>query len=102
MALVKLLLFRGMAPPAVVRRDDHTDFLAIVVEGRRVAIVGLVAGVAIHVLLGVRALAPLRHNPRGSAAVAVEAHLRLGRNLRSRCFRWRRLGWRRQDVSSQG
>ena len=75
MALGKLLLFLGVTAPAVVRRDDHRDALSVVLKGRRIVLVGLVARIAVHVLLGVGAFPPLLHNARSAAAVAVEAGL---------------------------
>ena len=46
-ALGELLLFLGVTAPAVIRRDDHRDALSVVLKGRRIVRIGLVAGIAI-------------------------------------------------------
>src|SRR5271157_6427692 len=74
-ALGELLLFLGVTAPAVIWRDDHRDALSVVLKGRRIVRIGLVAGIAIHVLFGMGAFFPLLYNARRAAAVAVQAGL---------------------------
>jgi len=69
-----------VAPVAVVRRDDHGDLLAVVIEGRRIALVGLVARVAIDTGSIMRAVLPLIDDARRSVLVALQTLLSLRRN----------------------
>jgi hypothetical protein len=82
-ALFELVHLGFMAAGTVVRSHDHGDLEAVMVEGGGVTRVGLVAGITIHVRLGVGAFAPLLDGAGGAVAVALQALLALFGNFGS-------------------
>ena len=76
----KLGDFFLVAPVAVVRRYNNCDLLAVVIERRRIAFVGLVAGVAIDTVSIMRAVFPLFDDARRGVLVALQTLLSFRRN----------------------
>ncbi len=52
-ALFELFYFLAVTAPAVVRRDNHGDALAVVLECCWIFLTGTMARIAVHILLGV-------------------------------------------------
>jgi hypothetical protein len=71
MTLFELFNFFAVAAPAVVGCDNHGNALAVVLKCCWIFLMGTMARVAIHILLGVSTLSPLLHNARGTATVAI-------------------------------
>ena len=71
MALFKLLRFGGMAPGAIVWRDNNGDLLAVVIESGGIVVVGLVTGITIDAFASMRAGLPLLHNSRSHCFVTL-------------------------------
>ncbi len=99
MALFELLDFAGVTARAVVGRDDDGDLVAVVVKGRRIIGVGLVARKAVHAFCGVRAGLPLLDDSRRRAGMALQAGFAFFGNLRR--VRPQRGGKRQCEQGSQ-
>src|SRR6185369_4786491 len=80
MRCFKLGDFFLVASVAVVRRDDHGDLLAVVIEGRRIALVCLVARVAIDTRSIMRAILPLIDDAGRRVLVALQTLPAFGGN----------------------
>lgn len=72
-ALLELLYFSGMAPPAIARRNNHGDFVTVMVKCRWIAGSRLVTGITVHTLLRVGAALPLLDDARRRRPMAFEA-----------------------------
>jgi hypothetical protein len=70
-------LFRllRVAASAVVGRDDNGNRETVVLEGGRISLLRLVAGVAVHIGLSMGTAPPLGCNPGIHLLVAVQARL---------------------------
>ena len=73
--LVELLV---MAAGAVLGRDNHRDGEPFVLPRIDIVGIGLMAGIAVDVVLAVLGLLPLGDDPLGDEAVALDAPLALG------------------------
>ena len=67
----ELFYFLAVTAPAVVGRDNHGNALAVVLKCGGSFLIGTMARVAVHFVLGVRAFSPLLHNARRATAVAI-------------------------------
>jgi len=79
--LFELFYFFAVTTPAVVGRDNHGNALAVVLKCGGILLIGTMARIAVHILLGVSAFSPLLDNARRATAVAIYACLAFWGNL---------------------
>ena len=73
--LFELFNFFAVTAPAEIGCDNHGNAMAVVLKCCGIFLIGTMARVAVHILLGVRAFSPLLHDSRRTATVAIQACL---------------------------